>query len=94
MCVPLEFGTGTRIKIIEALMLGCVVLSTKKGIEGIDIIKRNPPFISSKKKMIKKLIFILKNRKKFKKKSDRFKKHYINKYSMKNITRRFINYII
>ena len=59
-----------------------------------DIIKRNPPFISSKKKMIKKLIFILKNRKKFKKKSDRFKKHYINKYSMKNITRRFINYII
>ena len=94
MCVPLDFGTGTRIKIIEALMLGCVVLSTKKGIEGIDIIKRNPPFISSKKKMIKKLIIILKNRKKFKTKSDRFKKHYINKYSMKNITRRFINYII
>ena len=35
MVVPLEKGTGTRIKIIEALLVGAKVLSTKKGIEGI-----------------------------------------------------------
>ena len=38
MCVPLKFGSGTRIKIIEALSLGAIVISTKKGIEGIDLI--------------------------------------------------------
>ena len=94
MCVPLDFGSGTRIKIIEALMLGCVVLSTKKGIEGINIIKKNPPFIINKKKMIDKLITILKKDKELKLRSNKIKQYYINLYSMKSITRRFINYII
>ena len=94
MCVPLDFGSGTRIKIIEALMLGCVVLSTKKGIEGINIIKKNPPFIINKKKMIDKLISILKKDKELKIRSNKIKQYYINLYSMKSITRRFINYII
>ena len=40
MVVPLDKGTGTRIKIIEALLVGAKVLSTKKGIEGI-LIKKN-----------------------------------------------------
>ena len=30
MCVPLKFGSGTRIKIIESLAVGTIVLSTKK----------------------------------------------------------------
>ena len=34
MVIPLEKGTGTRIKIIEALS-GAKVLTTKKGAEGI-----------------------------------------------------------
>ena len=37
LCVPLSFGTGTRIKIIEALCLGAIVISSKKGIEGIQL---------------------------------------------------------
>ena len=32
LCVPLKFGSGTRIKIIEALSLGAIVVSSKKGI--------------------------------------------------------------
>tara|TARA_A100001011_G_C14312961_1_gene846526 strand:+ start:128 stop:1204 length:1077 start_codon:yes stop_codon:yes gene_type:complete len=94
MCVPLEFGSGTRIKIIEALILGCVVLSTKKGIEGIDILKTNPPFIIDKKNMVNKLVFILKNKKKLKSKSNNAKKYYLNLYSMKNITEKFIRNFI
>ena len=31
MCVPIMFGYGTRIKIIEALSIGAIVISTKKG---------------------------------------------------------------
>ena len=40
MCVPLKYGSGTRIKIIEALMLGTIVISSSKGIEGIKLNKK------------------------------------------------------
>lgn len=38
MCVvPLRVGGGTRLKILEALALGTPVVSTSKGIEGLDL---------------------------------------------------------
>ena len=92
MCVPLMFGYGTRIKIIEALSLGAIVISTKKGIEGIKINSKNPPFIISNKKLfLKKIIEIIKKNKKIKKKSIYNKKYYLKNYSMKNILKKFIN---
>ncbi len=92
MCVPLMFGYGTRIKIIEALTLGAIVISTKKGIEGIQIKSKNPPFIiSNKKQFIKKIIEIIKNYKRIKKKSIAEKDYYLKNYSMKNILRNFID---
>ena len=45
MCVPLQFGSGTRVKIIEALSLGSIVVSSKKGIEGIELLNKNPPYV-------------------------------------------------
>ncbi len=33
---PIRFGTGTRIKILEAMAAGCPVVSTRKGCEGIE----------------------------------------------------------
>ncbi len=92
MCVPLMFGYGTRIKIIEALSLGAIVISTKKGIEGINTHSENPPFIISNKRLfVKKIIEIIKNNKKIKQKSIKEKKYYLKKYSMKNILKKFIN---
>jgi glycosyltransferase involved in cell wall biosynthesis len=35
MLVALEFGGGTRLKILEAFAAGCPVVSTPKGAEGI-----------------------------------------------------------
>jgi len=35
--VPLRFGGGTRLKILEAMALGTPVVSTGKGIEGLDV---------------------------------------------------------
>ena len=91
LCVPLKFGSGTRIKIIEALCLGAVVISTKKGIEGIKLKSTNPPFIEEKKtKFIKKILQIIKENKKIKSKSINLKKYYVKKYSMKNILNEFI----
>ncbi len=91
LCVPLKFGSGTRIKIIEALCLGTPVISTKKGIEGIKIKKKNPPFIFDKEKeIIKTIKFIIKNKRKIKIKSLSQKKYYLAEFSMKNVTERFL----
>ncbi len=92
LCVPLKFGSGTRIKILEALCLGTIVISSKKGIEGIDIISNKPPFIvDKKKKFIKEIINIIKNNKRLKKKAGKSKNFYLKKYSMKKIVEKFIN---
>ena len=39
MC--LKFGSGTRIKILEALTLGTMIISSPKGIEGIELNKKS-----------------------------------------------------
>ena len=91
LCVPLKFGSGTRIKIIEALSLGVVVISTKIGIEGIKLNSTNPPFIINKDvKIIKKIYQIIKENKKFKKKAINLSDFYLKNYSMKNILKKFI----
>lgn len=91
LCVPLKFGSGTRIKIIEALSLGAVVISTKIGIEGIKLNSTNPPFIINKDvKIIKKIYQIIKENKKFKKKAINLSDFYLKNYSMKNILKKFI----
>jgi hypothetical protein len=42
LAVPLFEGYGTRIKILEALVLKCNILTTKIGIQGIKYSKNNP----------------------------------------------------
>ncbi len=92
LCVPLKFGSGTRIKILEALCLGTIVISSKKGIEGIQLKSKNPPFIiNNKLKYINKIFQILKYSKNIKKKSINDKKYYLKKYSMSKIIQKFIN---
>ena len=92
LCVPLKFGSGTRIKIIEALCLGAIVISTTKGIEGINIKLKNPPFVVNKKReFINKIIDIINNNKKYKKKSIKSKNYFLEQYSMKNVINKFIN---
>ena len=92
LCIPLKFGSGTRIKIIEALCLGSIIISTKKGIEGIDIKSSNPPFmINGKKEIIKKTLEILSQNKKFKRKAIKDRNFYLEKYSMEKILKKFLN---
>ena len=91
MCVPLKFGSGTRIKIMEALSLGAIVISSKKGIEGLKLLNKNLSFIyKNKKNFIKMIKLVLSNHKKIKKRSNQDKKFYVNKFSMKKITTNFI----
>ena len=95
LCVPLKFGSGTRIKIIEALSIGAFVISSSKGIEGIELNKKNPPFVlKNNKKFINTIDNVIKNNRSIKKKSIIAKKFYLKKYSMKKITNNFLkNYL-
>ena len=91
MCVPLNFGSGTRIKIIEALSIGAIVLSTNKGIEGIELKNEKPPFIfNNSKKLLKLITYVLKNNNKIKKISVKNRSFYTKKYSMETITKDFL----
>lgn len=56
LMVTLSEGYGTRVKIIESLILGSNIITTHKGIEGIDY-KDNVRIVvtNSKKKMIKSI---------------------------------------
>ena len=89
LCVPLKFGSGTRIKIIEALCLGTIVISSKKGIEGIKLDKVNPPFIVDSKLKLIKIIEVIKITSHLK--INGFKNYYLKNYSMKNIVDKFIH---
>ncbi len=36
--IPLRVGSGTRIKVFEAMAMGCPVVSTRLGAEGLDVV--------------------------------------------------------
>ncbi len=38
--IPLRVGSGTRIKVFEAMAMGCPVVSTRLGAEGLDVTDR------------------------------------------------------
>ena len=88
MAVPLNKGTGTRIKIIEALSIGAKVLSTPKGAEGIILNNKikSSLIISSKVEFIKKLKKLINSSPKFKK-----LKSFHKDYLMENIVSKFLN---
>ena len=75
MVIPIEKGTGTRIKIIEAMLVGAKILTTKKGIEGISFKKNKFPIVLKKQLFYKNIINNLKYNIKIKK-IDQFKKNY------------------
>ena len=65
LAVPSKEGYGTRVKIIEALCHGTVVVSSKIGIEGIQFDKNvKPPFnCESDKNFVETIIKVMKNKK-------------------------------
>jgi glycosyltransferase involved in cell wall biosynthesis len=44
--VPLRKGGGTRLKVLEALALGTPVISTSKGIEGLDLVPEHDVLVA------------------------------------------------
>ena len=88
--VPIFEAYGSRIKIIEALMLGTVVVSTSKGIEGLDYDKKSStPIVTNSISEFSKTIIKISKNKRLKKNAIKDKKIYLKKYGMKNQTEIF-----
>jgi len=77
LMVPLFEGYGTRIKILEALVLGSNIISTYKGIEGIHFDKSNKIIVTNNfKKMLNSINYFNKFSKKLKTNNlNKFKKY-------------------
>ena len=89
---PIYEGYGTRIKIIEALMLGVPVISSPKGIEGIKYNSNAQPstFVHNNKNiLLRYTVNVLKNNQLYKKNSKQNKRMYISIYSMEEIVKKF-----
>ena len=89
---PMFRSTGTKLKIIEALMLGAVVVTSKEGTKGLILRKKiNPPFIFSRYEEIHKIIDnVLRNNKSYKIESKKNLDFFIKNYNMQNIVKKFL----
>lgn len=45
--VPLRMGSGTRLKVLEALAMGKAIVSTARGVEGIDLVAERDAVIAN-----------------------------------------------
>ena len=87
MFTPIKEGYGTRIKILEALAYRNRILTTKKGIEGIDYdTNKNIQIVYNKNDMIRRIL-------KFSKQKKISSNNFIKKYSMKANSKKLFNYI-
>ena len=91
LLAPMFKATGTKLKIIESLMLGGIVITSKEGVNGLVLpTKINPPFIYNKSNEIYKIIDIVIKKNKAIKKSAKLKSiFFIKNYDMKNLVREF-----
>lgn len=89
---PLIKSPGTKIKIIETLIMGVPLIVSSDGMIGIKIFKKSnyPLIYNNDKDLIKKIYFLNKNYKKYVSGAKKIQMDYKNYYSMKNIIKRFI----
>jgi len=88
--LPLIKSPGTKLKVIEALLLGKIIIGSKQAFEGIDCLSKKPPFLCENLiKMIYYLNIILKKPNHYNFKANEHKKYYQEKYLMENIWNRF-----
>ena len=93
MVVPLLSGSGMRIKIIEGMALGKVVISTSVGAEGIDYKDRENILIANKKnEFIKQISWLLEDKNRIKFIGQNARKLVEKKYNNEIINHQLVNF--
>jgi hypothetical protein len=88
--LPLIKSPGTKLKIIESLLLGNIIIGSKHAFIGIDCASTNPPFtFKNFNNIIYYLNLITKNPKYYNYKAKKQIKNYQKKYLMDNIWKDF-----
>jgi glycosyltransferase involved in cell wall biosynthesis len=57
LAVPLQRGGGTRVKILEAMALGCPVVANRKAVEGLDVRTNQDVLIAEEPKAFADALF-------------------------------------
>jgi hypothetical protein len=95
MFTPMSKSPGTKLKVIETLLLGGNLITSKDGIEGVKFIKSKNLFIYSNiNQMYEYIYHLIRNQKKIKRsKINTVNKFYSENYSMENILKHFFTKI-
>ena len=95
MFTPMNSTPGTKLKVIETLLLGANLVTSKSGIKGIKFVKNDNLFIYSNiNKMYQYIYYLILNHKKNKTKNiSLLNKFYFKNYLMENILKNFFTQI-
>ena len=94
LLLPLMKAPGTKLKIIEGLMLGAQIITTKNGMQGIEKSYKNQPIIYKNfNELDRSVNSIMRNIKKNQYYISKTKNFFLNKYSLDIITKSFIKKI-
>jgi hypothetical protein len=94
LLIPITQGFGTKLKIIESLMLGALIISSKKGMIGIRRNKTKVPFIfSNYKEMYGQIDLAIKKNFEYKVLSHSNINFYKKNYLMENQLKKFFKKI-
>ncbi len=92
--VPLLSGSGMRLKILEALSLGRIVVTTTIGLEGIDALDRQHVLIAdTPEQFIEKMEFCIQNKNMLPQISHNAISLFREKYDLEQTVSRFLNFI-
>jgi len=89
--LPLTNSPGTKLKVIESLMLGNPIIASKHSFKGIEIKLENPPFIFKKINSIVSIVNKLIKNNIYRKKALKRSFFYKKEYKMENIVKKFFN---
>ena len=95
MFTPMNNSPGTKLKVIETLLLGANLITSKSGIKGVKFVKSNNLFIySSINKMYQYIYYLILHHKEDKTSSiSQSNKFYFKNYLMENILKNFFTEI-
>ena len=92
MLAPMSRSPGTKLKVIETLLLDANLVTSKAGISGIKLIKTKNLYVySTTHQMHQYINYLLKKKRKIKK--NKIKKIYFKYYLMENILKDFFSKI-
>jgi hypothetical protein len=92
MLTPMSKSPGTKLKVIETLLLQANLITSKEGIAGIKLIKNNNLYIySTTNQMYRYINYLLENNTKIK--TNKVKELYFKYYLMENILNKFFSKI-